>query len=232
MPGNLPLQPPQGGEALKSRKAVWKPILILIGLVAALVAGLTPAVIHQRKMADETSAVSSLRGIGFGLFEFESEYGKLPDRTTAMEVKRRTGTKLTLSDKTSNDVFVQLIAAGLSEEFCFDTHSEPSVKPDNICESDSTALAHGETGFAYISGLSSKKGYPSRPIVFGPVIPGTTRLDPKAFDGKAVVLKMDNSVTSLKISPDGKLVDSNGEDLLDPKHPVWGGEDFVVKWPK
>lgn len=83
-------------------------------------------------------------------------------------------------------------------------------------------MARGETGFAYISGLSSKDN-PSFPIVFGPVIPGTTRLDAKAFDGRAVGLKLNGSVTSQPIGPDGKI-QCLGDDLLAPRQPFWHGK--------
>ena len=189
-----------------------------------------PVIISSYRNSSQTSAVSNLRQIGMILFEFESEYGRFPDDITAVEVKRKIGTKLTLSDRTSNDMFVQLIAAGMAEEGFFDTHSKSVKTPDGVCNSDATALEHNETGFAYISGLSSK-GNPSSPIVFGPVIPGTTRLDAKAFAGRAVVLYLDNSVTSLPIGPDGKISYFGG-DMLDPKNPVWGGQTFTVKWPK
>jgi hypothetical protein len=63
------------------------------------------------------------------------------------------------------------------------------------------------------------------------VIPATSRLDPTAFDGRAMVLKLDNSVMSLPINPDGKIM-ANGHDLLDPKNPLSGGKVPDVKWPK
>ncbi len=223
--------PPAGEAALKSRRKFGWMSAVGIASMLALVVYLTrPIVIRSHRNSAQTSAVSSLRFIGMGLLEFESEYRRFPDKTTAAQIKRKTGTKLTLSDRTSNDVFVQLITAGLAEERRFDTYSKSANTPDGVCNSDATALAHGETGFAYVSGLSPNDN-PSLPLVFGPVIPGTSRLDPTAFDGMAVVLKLDNSVTSLPISPDGKII-SNGHDLLDPKNPLWGGKAPDVKWPK
>lgn len=47
----------------------------------------------------QTSAVSNLRQIGMILFKVESEYGRFPNHVTAVEVKRKTGTNLTLSDR-------------------------------------------------------------------------------------------------------------------------------------
>ena len=64
------------------------------------------------------------------------------------------------------------------------------------------------------------------------MIPGTTTLDQKSCDGKAVVLKIDNSVTSLPINSAGKIILPNGLDLLDPRQPFWHGKAPDVKWPK
>jgi hypothetical protein len=190
-----------------------------------------PMIKRQRIKANHTSAVSSLRGISIGLSEFESVYGSFPDSATALEIKRKTGTPLTLSDKTSNDVFVHLFAAGIvNSEKIFATHSGFTKKPDDDWSSDATALAHGETGFAFVAGLSPK-GNPSCPIVFGPVIPGTRKLDVDSFDGKAVILKLDMSVASAPIDASGRIV-VNGRDLLDPKNPIWGGKAPDVRWPK
>ena len=91
-------------------------------------------------------------------------------------------------------------------------------------------LEHGECSFAYISGLDSKC-HPDTPLVFGPVIPGTTTLDRSSCDGKAVILKIDNSVMSYPINSAGKII-INGLDLLDPRQPFWHGKAPDVKWPK
>lgn len=221
-----------GEKPVKSRrKAAWR-ILVGTGSLIALGVYLNrPIVIRSHRNSGQTSSIRNLRQIGISLFEFEKQYGTLPDSGTATEVKRKSRTGLTLSDRSSNDVFVQLIASELSEELNFETHSESTKRPDGICKSDATALAPGETGFAYISGLSFEDN-PSLPLAFGPVIPGTTHLDPTAFDGRAVVLQLDCSVHAQRNSPDGNLVDSNGQDLLDPDHPIWGGRPFPVKWPK
>ncbi|MEO5715963.1 MAG: DUF1559 domain-containing protein [Luteolibacter sp.] len=186
---------------------------------------------EQLMKARQTHAISSLRQIGLALFQFESDYGKFPDGVTASEIKRKTGSALTLSDRTSNDVFVQTLVAGVSpSELPFDSFSDSTRDPDGDWSSDATALQHGETGFAFIPGLSPKDN-PAFPIVFGPVIPGTKTVDAKSFGGKAVVLKLDNSVTSLPIDSSGKII-YDGMDLLDPRQPFWHGKAPDVKWPK
>ncbi len=205
---------------------------LLLGAIVVFSVGITlPMVKRQRIKANQTSAVSSLRGVGFALYEFESEYGRFPDATTASKIKQKTGTRLTLSDRTSNDIFVQLLASELLfTETVFNTHSGTSRKPDENWSSDDTALEHGETGFAFISGLSSKDN-PSCPIVFGPVIPGTKTIDMKSFDGKAVILDVSGSIRSTTIDSSGRIM-INGFGILDPQNPLWNGKAPDVKWPK
>ncbi|MEO5914019.1 MAG: hypothetical protein ABIS50_07275 [Luteolibacter sp.] len=223
---------PQPFDRVHEREPINKWMWLLLGASLIFSVGVILQMVErQRKKANQTSAVCSLMGIGMCLFEFESEYGRFPDTMTAMELKRKTGSSLTLSDKTSNDVFVQMLVSGVATtESMFSGCAGGIWKPDGNWSSDATALAHGETGFAYVSGLSSK-GNPSIPIVFGPIIPGTKTLDVKAFDGKAVILKLDNSVTSVPIDASGKIM-YLGQDLLDPGNPIWNGKAPDVRWPK
>jgi hypothetical protein len=91
------------------------------------------------------------------------------------------------------------------------------------------AIAKGECGCSYLLGLSSD-GNPSRPIVVTPLIPGTNRFDPKPFEGKAVMLKLDNSVTSLPIDKDGHVLIA-GRNMFEPLNPIWEGQPPVIVWP-
>lgn len=229
MPGLFEPQPPYGDNRAAD-KAFRSACLLtaLVVIVAVLV--LRPVMAKQYKKAQQTRAVSSLRQIGISLFEFQEDYGSFPSTMTAATVKQRTHTTLTLSAATSNDAFTQLIVSGHARETAFDTHSRFTRRPDGICNSDQTALAHEECGFAYIAGLSDKDN-PSIPIVFGAVIPGTSKLDTESFLSKGVVLKLDNSVASVPISADGKIT-LLGPDLLDPLNPFWNGKAPDVKCPK
>lgn len=163
------------------------------------------------------------------LFEFESEYGKFPDASTIAAVKAKSGSLLPLGTKTSNDYFRQLIASGIAQNEQFFYADIAKVrKPDGLID-PSHAIGKGECGYSYLSGLSSQ-GNPSRPIVVTPLIPGTNRFDPKPFEGKAVILKLDNSVSSLPINKDGHVI-LNGRNMMDPHHPIWQGHAPVIAWP-
>lgn len=178
-----------------------------------------------------TEAISNARQIGLALDEFRNEYGRFPDSTTAAEVERKSGSTLTLSNRSSNDLFAQLIAANITRtERMFYANAKLAIKPDDVCNTDATALAHGECVFAYISGVDPNAN-PGTPIAFGPVIPGTMTLDLKSNNGKAAVLRLDYSVTSLPINSSGQILYGRTP-LLDPRLPYWNGKAPDVKWPK
>jgi hypothetical protein len=187
--------------------------------------------VQRHHKADQTKAVSNARQIGLALMEFENKYGTYPDVRTAISVQTATGTKLSLGAATSNDIFRQLIASNFTRsERMFYAKIPGARRPDDVI-TGAEALKKGECGFAYLSGLSSV-GNPSRPLVVTPLIPGTDRFDPKPFDGKAIILKADNSVTSMNINKDGHVM-AGGRNLLDPTNPVWGNDDkFVIAWPE
>jgi hypothetical protein len=102
-------------------------------------------------------------------------------------------------------------------------------KPDDDI-TPGNMLKKGEVAFAYVTGLSTK-GNPARPIAFAPIIRGTKKFDPKPFDGKAVVLRADNSAVSLNIDADGHAI-MGGVNMLSPKNPIWGGETPDIRYPE
>ena len=163
------------------------------------------------------------------LAEFETEYGKFPDASTIDAVRKETETLLPFGTKTSNDYFRQLIGSGIAQsEPMFYAKVKGSHRPDGRMD-PAHAMTKGEVGFTYLAGLSSK-GNPSRALIVTPMIPGTDRFDPEAFDGKAVLLRMDNSVTSLPIQKDGHVL-VNGKNLFDPTNPIWDGTPPVIVYP-
>jgi prepilin-type N-terminal cleavage/methylation domain-containing protein len=206
-------------------------LLVVIVIIAAL-AGLTaPMVIKQRRKADQTEAVSNAKQIGLALFEFETAYGSFPDSTTAPTVTTNTGSTLTISGTTANDYFRQLIAAEVTDsEQMFYAKTAFSKKPDGVSNTTETALAAGEVGFGYLmkndNTAFSSAGNSGRPIVVAPLaypfIAGN--FDSDMYDSKAVVLKIDNSVTSLQILKSSHLAQlGGGQNLLQTgDNTIWG----------
>lgn len=219
------LPPSKPLDQKRKQTSLRRSYILLAGTLCVALVVTVPVIIREKEKARQASAVSNLRQIGMCLFEFDVEYGRLPDRDTAVEIKRVTGSPLTLSDSTSNDVFVQLLASGIARsEQIFSTYTTGTIKPDGNWDSDATALESGESDVAYIA-RPSLTGGPD-PILFGPVAPGA-----RMVDHKAVVLKIDNSVASFSTNSKGS-VPFNGTDFLDPAHPLWNGKTPDVKWPK
>jgi hypothetical protein len=203
-------------------------LFLLLSIPTALL--FLPPIMGDQNAANLGEASSHLRSLSLNLSAFDEEYGSFPDASTAVDVKDSTGTPLTLGDSSSNQLFRQLIATVCRGENIFWARtSRDSKKPDNIIDSDTTALAPGECSFSYVSGLSSADT--GAPVIMTPLIPGTTRFDPKPFGGKALVVFIGTSSTPLLIEPDGRVL-VNGRDLFDPAQPYWRGIPPDLKWPE
>lgn len=208
-------------------------LLVVIVIIASL-AGLTaPMVIRQRKKADATEATSNARQIGLALFEFETEHGSYPQNST--------GTKETLGEipfepsatiTNSEDAFRQLFVAGITQsEDMFYAKIKGAKKPDGAFSTATSCLENGENGFAYVmadaSDALSTGGNPSRALVVTPMV-SATNFDPDPFDGKAIYLKIDNSVSQTRIREN-----ASGEGtttLFDTgTDSVWGSDAPTVK---
>ena len=174
---------------------------------------------------------SNAKQVGIALFDFETEYGRFPDATTAAKVKAVTGTPLALGSGSSNQLFRQLIAQGLKSEKIFWAPTSYSPrKPDDLFVSDATALAPGECGLTYVTGLSSTDD-PRTPVLMTPVIRGTRTFDRKDFNGRAVVLFLDMSARHFPIDKHGRVM-IRGKDIFDPTQPYWRGKTPDIKWPE
>jgi type II secretory pathway pseudopilin PulG len=204
-------------------------VIAAIGIVAAIL--IPPMFIKKPRGGDMTAEASNLRQIGLALYEFESDYGAYPsEATAALVTQKHPDHGYDLSGTSTNALFRQLFAAKLTQsEQMFYAEVKGTKKPDGVI-SPGELLKKGEVGFGYIAGLSSE-GNPARPIAFCPIIPGTDRFDPKPFKGKAVILRVDNSVTSLNIAENGHAI-SGGTNILSPKHPVWDGQAPGIRYPE
>jgi len=225
--------PPPGAEALRSRR--WMKWIALLGLGSPvlLFAGLhflAPYMLYGAKKVPDLQAISNARQIGLTLFDFDADYGRFPDASTIAAVKAATGSTWDLKDRTSNDLFKQLIVSGITNsEEIFYARVPGARRPDNVIISEDRTLISGECGFAYIAGATGKCD-PMRPLAVTPLIPGTFKFDPEPFDGRAIILKADNSVVSYPIRKDGTVIAPGGKDLFDSSQPYWKGAPPDVKW--
>lgn len=205
-------------------------LLVVIVIIAALAGLAAPQVIRQRKAADKVEAVSNARQIGLAMLEFENEYGSYPDTGSFQEVKDATGSSLAEAGSTSNAYFRQLLAAGFCQsEKIFYAKIPGTKKPDDDISTAQKALDKGEAGFAYMMGAGnegfSAAGNPARPLCVTPLEKGQTggTFDPDPFDRKAIVLRMDNSVSQVNIKQD-KTINISGTKALTATgdDTVWG----------
>lgn len=214
-------------------------LLVVIVIIAAL-AGLTaPMILKQARKADFAEATSNARQIGMALFAFQAEYSSYPDSTTAGEVDN-TG-NYAIAGTEANNYFAQLFAAGMTEsEAMFYAKVAGSKKPDGNV-TGAAALAAGECGFGYVlngtTGLTTS-GNPSRIVAMCPLTltsagassadrqdAATGDFDSEAFDKKAILLRIDNSVTPAPIKS-GAAMSSTKADAVDLFAPgdtsIWG----------
>ena len=232
MKETLPQPPPSETTIRPEQRTNWIIIVGLLCVLCVIAIASSPLLIRSRHHGcDQTEAVSNARQIGLALMEFEAEYGSFPDDSTRQKVQERNpGNTIPMGTASSNDYFRQLIAAEISStEVMFYAKTPGIHKPDNVM-TGSRALEKGECGFAYVYGLTTA-GNPGRPLVMYPMVRGKLLFDPKIYDGKMVMLRMDNSVTTLPVDKSGH-VKMNGMDLFDPSLEFWGGKAPVVKWPE
>jgi hypothetical protein len=203
-------------------------ILLIVSFLAALSA---PMVISSHKNPDRTEAINNAKQIGIDLFAFQEEYGTYPNDETAKDFIKKHPTEIKLSGTSSNSIFRQLFAAKIVDnEAMFYAKSLGASRPDNDISSGHL-LEKGEVAFAYIALLSTENN-PSLPIAFGPVIPGTTKFDPKPFDRMGIVLRIDGSVSALSINKNGEAMIGRGESLLDPNNKLWNGKAPDIRYPE
>lgn len=227
--------PPPFPVSIRSRRFrfwIWT-----VGLISVLYVGviLGNAILVQRNKAYTVEAHGNLRAMSCAFSEFDMNYGKFPDASTAASVRGNTGSVLPLGTKSANDYFRQLIASEIGQgETMFYAEIPGAKKPDNHF-GGTDALEKGECGFSYILGQSSKANA-ERPLAVTPLIHGSNRFDPKPFNGYAIVLRIGGCWTGvvnvLPINSKGEVLDTSGKHILDRANPIWGGEKPMIAWPE
>ncbi|MGB1131277.1 MAG: hypothetical protein ACPG4K_14590 [Haloferula sp.] len=223
-------QLPRNRSEEEPGKSSCSPAMIMMGVVAtvALLVVLAPMIKRQKKAADRTSAISSTKGLGLAMLEFDQEYGCFPLEDTVEKVQRRTETELDLSGHSSNALFRQLIAFGVqSEEIFWCRHPElTGGKPDNDI-APGKALVAGEVGFSYLAGFRADMN-PGLPVLLAPMKIGTETFHSDVFDGKAVILRLDNSAEAVQIRADDGTISLGGDHrLFDPDYELWP-DDYSI----
>jgi prepilin-type N-terminal cleavage/methylation domain-containing protein len=213
-------------------------LLVVIVIIAALAGLSAPMILRQRKAADRTQAINNAKQIGLALLEFDQEYGSFPDDDTAESVLESTGTDLSFAGGRSNDYFRQLIAFGIQSEDIFYCKAAYTRKPDRAMKG-ADALKAGEVGFGYImldaQTAQNTSGNPGRSVLAAPLLNAEENweFDGDPFGGKAVVLRLDNSVEAPLIrQSDNKVSVGGGKTLEDSGDDTVWDETPVIKAPE
>lgn len=194
-----------------------------------------PEIVSSKKNGDRAESVSNAKQVGLALFTFREDYGSLPSKATAIEVRNNNpNTTAALGSASSNDFFRQLFAAGtVDSEKPFFARTQNCRRPDNVLTAGK-CLEKGEVGFAYVVSHAACKNL-DFPLILTPMMKGKLLFDSqsamKFFDGRVVVLWADNAVTIETVDKEGRAM-INGKDLFDPTQPYWHGIPPKVAWPE
>lgn len=174
-------------------------LLVVMAIIAVLASIATPLILSKRKDADRTKAVGHATQIKLALVEFEDEYGLRPGDSVKDEIDGGESTS-------ANSCFRMLIQGSntLRSEAIFFAPSKLSKKPDGDVGSKSNnfkqACDKGEVGFLYIDAPFAKS---AAPLIAAPLQKEDgSKLDFSAYNGKAVILKVDGSVDTPDIDED------------------------------
>jgi prepilin-type N-terminal cleavage/methylation domain-containing protein len=202
-------------------------LLVVITIIAALAALVSPQVLRGLKKADLNTAISNSRQIGQAMFEFQTEYGRFPDASTAARIAEDfPDSDITPSQDSSNGYFRQLFVAGIVDsEDIFYAKTAITKKPDGAYNG-ADCLEKGEVAFGYIldgeDGLTTG-GSASRVIAVAPR--KDEKFDVAPFDKKATALRIDQSVQVLNVNKDGEALLGGGKKLEDTGvDTIWGAD--------
>ncbi|MDP4898770.1 MAG: type II secretion system GspH family protein [Akkermansiaceae bacterium] len=203
-------------------------LLVVITIIAALAALVSPQVMRALKKADANTAVSNARQIGLAMFSFQNEYGTFPDADTQTDVEDDfPDGDITLDATSSNGYFRQLFRGEFTDsEEIFFAKTAVSKKPDGVI-TGTNCLETKENAFGYImnqdEGLTTG-GNSARTIAATPLTEAGL-FDQDAFDKKAVSLRIDQSVQILNINADGEALLKGGASVLTAGNDtVWGSD--------
>jgi len=180
-------------------------LLVVIAIIAAL-AGLSYGpIMKQLNAADRTEAISNARSINTAMLSFyAANNGNYPNNNTGR------GTNVT-SPETA---FQQLISSKFVDDkkfFWHRTAARKGVASINEPANNNVALTTDEVVWSYMMNLDASQG--SLPLFFDSVVSLTSNTGsflPSLWTGKAIVARVDGSVTAEQINFAGTDSDTAG----------------------
>lgn len=198
-------------------------LLVVMAIIATLAGIATPVIMKNKKKGDLTQTISNAKQIYFALFEFDQEFLSFPNETTATRGLPSVGLPEGAAND-ANDCYNQLIVAGTTNksEAIFFAKGSSAIKPDDNI-SGTSSLEAGENGFGYVMGLGSGSSTGSV-VAMAPLVVGSTEsFNPDPYGGFAVLLRLDGSTSSERISESGKVI-KNGNNVFSAENPSWGSD--------
>jgi hypothetical protein len=191
-------------------------------------------VFHATRRASVAEALNNIRQVKFAMDGFASDHnGRYPHE----HLHDQLGT----SGSSSNALFRQLFLAGeTGSETIFwvrDSSVTSRRPPDDKIEHRGTPdpdliLQPGDNHWAYAHGLGTNS-HPHAPLLIDAAKLGTSHFDPKLWDHKALVLRVDSSARALRLRVSNhKIRAKNGDDLFDPQVAHWGGTPPDIRQPE
>ena len=208
----------------------------MIAIIAALAAMATPVIMKQQKKAAMTTAISNAKQVFMLMVEFDQDFGAFPSTDLATD-----NPDLGPGGTTSNKLLAMFIEGGYvqSEEiFYAKGGSKTNKKPDNVI-TGGKILEPGECGFAYTTEQSTSNNS-GRPVLMAPMSDSGNTFKRDPYDGKAVALRLDGSVQTLRLkkatgggNTDGEALIGGGKTLFQTgQDSVWGDDNPVLAYPE
>ncbi|MBK1790881.1 prepilin-type N-terminal cleavage/methylation domain-containing protein [Persicirhabdus sediminis] len=199
-------------------------LLVVIAIIAALAAMSSPMIIKMKKKGDLATTTGNAKQIYGALLEFDNRKGAFPNDVTAQDDVDLNG----YSGPYSNDYLGQLLASGMTDSetiFYAKGGTELDRKPDNDFSSRARTLEPGECGFAYVKNLNTSRNS-QVPVLMAPMEQNGQKFKRDPYDGLAVVLRLDGSVSSLELSKDGRAKAGRRTLFDDGSDTPWGANGF------
>lgn len=230
-------------EAVR-RETDWffllKCLLVFLFVLGVLAFIMTPAIIRAPKKMDMTQAISNSKQVYLVLLDFEADYGRFPDDSTAAAHATLHG----FQGAHSNRYLGQLIAGGYtkSEEIFYAFDKRYPKKPgDDVISPPSRILAKGECGFSYVmvEEKGSRRGLSTEdnggiPVLVAPLLNEWGSCEKKSYNDRGVYLRVDGSARSELLNLSSFKINVGGGKTLfnSGSGTVWGDLKPVVLLPE
>ena len=215
----------KNGEDNQKSKSWVKEIAISAILIVIALALLTPCQFKAIERAAMAEAISNARQVKLALDAFAMDFdGQFPSES----LHQKLGTR----GSSSNALFRQLFVAESTEAEVIFWVKNSSVANEDAPDDQKPILRNGEVHWAYLHGLKND-GPEEAPIIVDPWKPQTHHFDPKLWENKAIVVRVDGSAKPIRLQPSSSLLlDQENKNLLSAESSVWNDAAPDLRQPE